>query len=120
MPREEVWHCLRAKGTPEKYVRLVQNMYEGSKTTVRTAVGQTEPFRVRVGLHQGSALSSLLFAIVMDVLTEHIRRRSPWNMMYADDVVLLNDSKEEAERELECWRKALEWRGLRVSRSKTE
>ncbi|XP_066977866.1 uncharacterized protein [Macrobrachium rosenbergii] len=32
VPRQEVWRCMRVKGTPEKHVRLVQDMYEGAKT----------------------------------------------------------------------------------------
>ena len=40
--------------------------------------------------------------------------------MFAHDVALLNRTKEEAERELEKWRNALERRGLRVSFTKTE
>jgi hypothetical protein len=95
-------------------------MYANCKTVVRTAAGTTKPFGVRVGLHQGSALSPLLFVAVMDEVTERVRREAPWNMMYADDVVLLNDTKEDAEKELESWREAWERRGLRVSRSKTE
>ena len=35
----------------EKYVQLVQDMYEGSETVVRCAVGTTESFKVKVGLH---------------------------------------------------------------------
>ena len=104
----------------KEYIRIIQDMYADSRTVVKSAAGKTEPFRVEVGLHQGSALSPLLFAIVIDVLTQHVRRRAPWNMMYADDVVLLNNTKEESEAELDDWRDALERRGLRLSRSKTE
>ncbi|KAK3525668.1 hypothetical protein QTP70_004312 [Hemibagrus guttatus] len=70
VPREELWYCMRKSGVAEKYVRVVQDMYERSRTVVRCAVGQTEKFNVEVGLHQGSALSPFLFAIVMDQLSE--------------------------------------------------
>ena len=40
--REEVLYCMRKSRMVEKYVRLVQDMYEGSKTVVRCAVGRTE------------------------------------------------------------------------------
>ena len=57
VPREEVWYCMRKSGLAEKYVRIVQYMYDDSTTAVRCAVGVTEGFEVKVGLHQGSALS---------------------------------------------------------------
>ncbi|KAK3513802.1 hypothetical protein QTP70_028880 [Hemibagrus guttatus] len=44
VPREELWYCMRKSGVAEKYVRVVQDMYERSRTVVRCAVGQTEEF----------------------------------------------------------------------------
>ncbi|KAK3542651.1 hypothetical protein QTP86_031471, partial [Hemibagrus guttatus] len=119
-PREELWYCMRKSGVAEKYVRVVQDMYERSRTVVRCAVGQTEEFKVEVGLHQGSALSPFLFAIVMDQLSEEVRQESPWTMMFADDIVICSESREQVEESLERWRFALERRGMKVSRSKTE
>ncbi|KAK3516099.1 hypothetical protein QTP70_005395 [Hemibagrus guttatus] len=120
VPREELWYCMRKSGVAEKYVRVVQDMYERSRTVVRCAVGQTEEFKVEVGLHQGSALSPFLFAIVMDQLSEEVRQESPWTMMFADDIVICSESREQVEENLERWRFALERRGMKVSRSKTE
>ncbi|KAK3509500.1 hypothetical protein QTP70_035148, partial [Hemibagrus guttatus] len=101
VPREELWYCMRKSGVAEKYVRVVQDMYERSRTVVRCAVGQTEEFKVEVGLHQGSALSPFLFAIVMDQLSEEVRQESPWTMMFADDIVICSESREQVEENLE-------------------
>ncbi|KAK3534282.1 hypothetical protein QTP86_009755 [Hemibagrus guttatus] len=120
VPREELWYCMRKSGVAEKYVRVVQDMYERSRTVVRCAVGQTEEFKVEVGLHQGSALSPFLFAIVTDQLSEEVRQESPWTMMFADDIVICSESREQVEENLERWRFALERRGMKVSGSKTE
>ncbi|KAK3512874.1 hypothetical protein QTP70_028943 [Hemibagrus guttatus] len=120
VPREELWYCMRKSGVAEKYVRVVQDMYERNRTVVRCAVGQTEEFKVEVGLHQGSALSPFLFAMVMDQLSEKVRQESPWTMMFADDIVICSKSREQAEENLERWRFALERRGMKVSCSKTE
>ncbi|KAK3523326.1 hypothetical protein QTP86_029494 [Hemibagrus guttatus] len=120
VPREELWYCMRKSGVAEKYVRVVQDMYERSRTVGRCAVGQTEEFKVEVGLHQGSALNPFLFAIVMDQLSEEVRQEYPWTMMFADDIVICSESREQVEENLERWRFALERRGMKVSRSKTE
>ena len=50
IPREELWYCIRKSGMTEKYVQLVQDIFKGSKTVVRCAVGTTESFKVKVGL----------------------------------------------------------------------
>ncbi|KAK3569707.1 hypothetical protein QTP86_003576 [Hemibagrus guttatus] len=82
VPREELWYCMRKSGVAEKYVRVVQDMYERSRTVERCAVGQTE-----------ESLSPFLFAIVMDQLSEEVRQESPWTMMFADDIVICSESR---------------------------
>ena len=56
----------------------------------------------------------------MDVLADEARTKSPWAMLFADDLVLVNETAEEVEEELERWRAVIENKGLRISRSKTE
>ena len=104
----------------EKYVRFVHDMYEGSETVVRCAVGTTESSKVKVGLHQGSALSPFLFAVIMDRIIDEVRREPPWTMLFADDIMICEETREEVERRLECGKYGLERRGMKVSRSKTE
>ena len=104
---------MRKSVMAEKYVRLVQDMYEGSETMVRCAVRTTKSFKVKVGLHQESALSPFLFTVIMDRLTDEVRREPPWTMLFADDIVICEEIREEVEQRLECWRYALERRGIR-------
>ena len=37
IPREEIWRSSRGRNVPEKYIRLIQDMYQGCKTVVRSA-----------------------------------------------------------------------------------
>ena len=97
-----------------RYVRRKRN------SVMRCAVGTTESFKVKVGLHQGSALSPFLFALTMDRLTDEVRREALWTMLLADDIVICEETRKEVERKLESWRYALERRGMKVSRSKTK
>ncbi|KAK2920711.1 hypothetical protein Q8A73_000196 [Channa argus] len=101
----------------EKFWRELDELMQ---SITRGAVGVTEEFKVEVGLHQGSALSPFLFALVMDRLTDEVRQESPWTMMFADDIVICSESREQVEENLERWRSALENRGMKLSRSKTE
>ena len=118
--QEELWYCMRKSGIVEKYVRLVQDMYEKSKTVVRCAIETTESFKVKVGLHQGSALSLCLFAVIMDRSMESIRREPLWMILFADDIVIRKETTEKVEQRLESWKYALERRGMKVSRSKNK
>ncbi|KAK3512852.1 hypothetical protein QTP70_028924 [Hemibagrus guttatus] len=93
------------------------NLTALSRTVVKCAIGQTEEFKVEVGLHQGSALSPFLFAMVMDQLSEEVRQESPWTMMFADDIVICSESREQVKQNLERWRFALERRGMIFSRN---
>ena len=56
----------------------------------------------------------------MDRMTDEIREEAPWTMMFADDIVICSESKEQVEEKLESWRYALERRGMKVNRRKTE
>ena len=86
VPREIVYWCLRKRNVPEWLIMLVEATYTNSRTVVRTAQGQTDPFDIKVGLHQGSALSPFLFIVVMDTISKEFRGRPPWELLFADDL----------------------------------
>jgi len=49
------------------------SMYTGAKTVIRTVYGNSNGFEVKIGVHQGSALSPLLFVMVMEALSREFR-----------------------------------------------
>ncbi|KAJ7957951.1 Retrovirus-related Pol polyprotein LINE-1 [Quillaja saponaria] len=120
VPRQVLWWVLEKKKVPTKYVEVIKDMYEGVLTRVRTVDGMTGEFPITIGVHQGSSLSPYLFALIMDELTYNIQDRAPWCMLFADDIVLVDETREGLNSKLEMWRNALESKGLRLSRTKTE
>ena len=65
--------ALRKLGVDEWLIRTVIALYTEACTVVRAYAGLSERFEVKVGLHQGSVLSPLLFAAVMDVVSSEAR-----------------------------------------------
>ena len=108
------------KRVPIKYIDIINDMYDGIVANVRTCGGITSDFSITTGLHQGSALSPFLFAMVMNELTKAIQDEIPWCMLFTDDIVLVYDTRARVYAKLELWRQTLKSRSFRLSRTKTE
>jgi hypothetical protein len=113
--REVTRWALRKSGVEEWLVSAVMAMYEGANTVVRTDDGDSESFAVKVGLHQGSVLSLLLFIVVMDVITKEIRVGLHWAVLYAVDFVLIATSREEMKDKIIRCKATMEAKGLKVN-----
>ena len=73
VPREVIRWAMGKLGVEGWLVLAVVSTYTGTKTAVTTVHGNSNGFEVKVGMHQGSALSPLLFVIVMEALSREFR-----------------------------------------------
>jgi hypothetical protein len=91
VPRNVMWWVLQTHKVSSKYITLIKDMYDNVVTSVRISNGDTNDFLINIGLHQGSALISYLFVLVMDEVTRDIQCGIPWCILFADDVVLVDE-----------------------------
>ena len=110
VPTEVVWFALRQKGL---------SLYKGCKIAVSVDGELSSQFSVKVGVYQGSALSPLLFIMIMDVVTD-VRNGSLMELLYANDLVLSGESLNEVMDKYERWKNAVGGKGLRVNVDKTK
>jgi hypothetical protein len=120
VPRNLMWWDLQKHKVSSKYITLINDMYDNVVTNVRTSDGDTNDFPISIGLHQGPTLSPYLFALVMDEVARDIQGGILWCMLFADDVILVDESRTGVDQKLELWRRTLEAKGFRLIRSKTE
>ena len=119
IPQKVIWWALRKLGV-EWIVRLVQGMYTNAQSRVHVGEGYSEEFELKVGVHQGSVLSLLLFIIVLEALSREFCSGVSWKDLYANDLVIIAESLEECVRRLLTWKEAIEKKGLRVNAGKTK
>ena len=103
---------MRKLGVDEWIIHVVMAMYENAKSAVNINGSIGDAFPVKVGVHQGSVLSPLLFIIVLEALSREFRTGLPWELLYADDLVLMAESLEELERRFAKWKTGMEQKGL--------
>jgi len=119
-PREVIRWAMRKLGVEEWFVLAVMRMYTGAKTFVRTVYGNINGFEVKIDMHQGSALSPLLFVMVMEALSREFRVALPWELLYADDLVMIAETEDDLIKRLNQWKDNAENRGIRVDMNKTK
>ena len=62
---------------------------------------------VKVGMDQGSVLSSLIFSAVVDVVTELEREGMLSKLLHADDLVFMSETIESPMNKFFKWKEAL-------------
>jgi Reverse transcriptase (RNA-dependent DNA polymerase) len=72
IPRNIMWWVLEKKRVPTKYAILIKDMYTNIVACVRVCDSESDAFPIKIGLHQGSALSLYIFILVMNEITNDI------------------------------------------------
>ena len=71
-------------------------------------------------MHQSSALSPVLFVIVMEAISREFRVALPWELLYAHDSVVIAETEEDLIKRLNEWKNNVENRGMRVNMNKAK
>ena len=111
---------MKKKGIKEALAKSVMSRNEGAKTRVRVDSELSEEFEIKVGMHQRSVESPLLFALVIDVVTELKREVVLSESMNADDFVLMSETIKGLKNTFIKWKQAFEGKGLKVNLGKTK
>ena len=127
VPRKVIEWAIKKKSLSEIMVRTVMRLYDGAKARVLVGSTYSEIFEVKVGVHQGSVLSPVLYAVVVttqlllsqllqtivaDVNAENARRGVVIELLYADDLVLTSETMEDLKERFWNWKNALKSKGL--------
>ena len=89
VPREMVMVTLRWKEVPEAEVRLVEEMYKGTKGRVLVGLRMSVEFCANIGLRQGSALSPFMFVMMMELVSRKVNMRGNRRVLDADNLAVV-------------------------------
>ena len=106
MNHKKLWKILKEMGTPDHLTCLLRNLYAGQEATVRTRYGTRDWFQIGKEVHQGCKLSPCFFNVYTEYIMQNARldeaqagiksvRRNTNNLRYADDTILMAESKED-------------------------
>ena len=108
-------------GIPDHLTCLLRNLYTGQEATLRIGHGTTEWFQIGKGLCQGCRLSSCLFNLYAEYITQNvIARRNINNLRYPDGTTLMAESEKELKSLLMKVKKESVKAGLKLNIPKTK
>ena len=110
--REGLFYKLIKAEIPAKLFQIVHSMYKDTKYRIKFRSGIFKEFPSMCGVKQGYILSPLLFNLFINDLVKSLEASgcdptivnglSINSLLYADDIILLSDSKEGLHKSLNC------------------
>ena len=105
MDNKNLWKILKEMGIPDHLTCFLGNLYSGQDAIVRTRRGTRDWFKIGKGVSQGCILSPCLFNLYAEYIIRNdgldeaqagikTSRRNIKNLRYADDIMLMAESKE--------------------------
>ena len=104
VPPKVLWWAMHVACVPGWIVVIVQAMSNGAKSKVRVNGSYSDEFEVKVGVHQSSVLSPLLFIIVLEALSTELHTSCPYKPLHADDLVLIAETLDLLMEKLKLWK----------------
>ena len=126
-----LWKILQEMEIPDHLTCILRNLYAGQEATVRTEHGITDCFQIEKGVCQGCILSPCLFNLYTEYIMGNagleeaqagikIAGRNINNVQYADDTIVMAESKEELKSLLMKVKEESEKVGLKLNFQKTK
>ena len=76
--------------------------------------------RIVTPINKTHIISPLLFILVLEALSREFRTGVPWELLYADDLVIIAETYKGCIDRLKEWKAGMEQKGLRVNMPKTK
>ncbi|KAL1447571.1 hypothetical protein WDU94_012383, partial [Cyamophila willieti] len=129
--RETLLNILREFEIPNKLINLISMCTSETFAKIKTPTMISEPFQIHSGLRQGDPLSPVLFNLVLEKIDRELQKsisekglqmeRTRINRLaYADDIVLISETKEDLIKMTEEFGKIAAKIGLKISIDKSE
>ena len=127
----KLWKILKEMGIPDQLTCLLRNLYAHQEAAVRTGHGTTDWFQIGKGVPQGCILSSCLFNFYAEYIMRNagleeaqagikISGKNISNLRYADDIILMAESKEKLKSLLMKVKEDSEIFGLKLNIQKSK
>uniref|UniRef100_W5M4C0 ribonuclease H n=1 Tax=Lepisosteus oculatus TaxID=7918 RepID=W5M4C0_LEPOC len=124
---DHIFQVLRQKELDNHIIDLIEDSYQGCKTTIKTKNQSSQEISIKVGVKEGNPMSPILFNLAMDPLINALEelgcgfKTAAGNismLAFADNLVLLSNSWEGMKRNISILEEFCAQTGLMVQAKK--